>query len=522
MKKIVFCILLTIAIVASSLPCLSDNILTVDPFSAVPETEPVSASASLELVSSAPAVSAYSPAPSAYASAAGIASGPEVYAASSKKRSSKTESVVPATLSKMKTVDYYASSVSPLTEEQLSVGAIKKLISPYGKFDGNPGMPVDEYRAAMEYEWTDRTVYNKTASPVSIDLEAEHTYDDYVKIMRRLSKYEGVYLYEIGSSYEGRTIYAIEIDIPSDIEKNTVLLTGLVHSRETAGTPFILKEIADLLSADTPEAAEVLATTRFACVPCVNPDGFEAIAFNPSKYTYPGGILWKAATNGTDLNRNFPGLAWGQILSGNAKSKYISTSSNKQFYPGEYAGCNPETKALIKFLYHYIVIEKAKVLIDYHQQGAITYAGKPWSTKASQNACKDLSDVILKPMNKKGRKYIWWPENDDYDLNGTGSTLTDYAISVALGAKFSPAYGFCVYTDGQNEYPLAAVPKADKAPFDLEQANPAFRTMTFEIGYGQQYLGYSSSTRKLIAKEYETKNFGSVLYTLSDYTKTFK
>ena len=46
--------------------------------------------------------------------------------------------------------------------------------------------------------------------------------------------------------------------------------------------------------------------------------------------------------------------------------------------------------------------------------------------------------------------------------------------------------------------------------------------MTFEIGYGQQYLGYSASTRQLIAKEYETKNFGSVLYTLSDYVKTIK
>ena len=450
MKKTVFCILLAFTIVASSIPCPSDSILSTDVFDAVSFADPVSVSASTSDSDEVPVQTAYVPTsiadipdpvtyigkPITYASTPGTYSSVVSFASSSKKKSKKEKVETPATLEKMKTIDYFGHSVSPLSNEQLSVSAIQKLISPFGKFDGNPGMPVEEYKAAMEYEWTDRTLYNKQANPVVVDIASEHTYDDYVKIMRKLSKYEGVYLYEIGSSYEGRPIYALEIDIPSEYEKETVLLTGLVHSRETAGTPYILKEIADLLAAGTPEAAQVLATTRFACVPCVNPDGFEAIAFNPSKYTYSNGTLWKAATNGTDLNRNFPGLAWGQILNGNKKSKYISTSSNKQFYPGEYAGCNPETKALMKFLYHYVVIEQAKILIDYHQQGAITYAGKPWSTNASQKACKELSDVVLKPMNKKGRNYIWFKENEDYDLNGTGSTLTDYAVSIALGAKF--------------------------------------------------------------------------------------
>ncbi len=510
MKKTIVCVLLTFVIVASSLPCISDSTLLPDSFNSASPAESISVSASV--LDEKPTSSQIAPLV--------ISAAPRTFI--SRKGSEEKNVETPATLAKMATIDYYADSVSELSDTQLSVNEIKKLISKYGKFDGNPGMPVEEYRAAMEYHWIDYTVYNKEPSAVSIDIAAAHTYDDYVKIMRQLSRYEGVYLYEIGFTYEGRRMYALEVDVPSDREKNTVLLTGLVHSRETAGTAYILKEIADLLSAGTEEAAEVLASTRFACVPCVNPDGFEAIAFNPSKYTYSNGVLWKAATNGTDLNRNFPGLAWGQILNGNKKSKYISTSSNKQFYPGEYAGCNPETKALIKFLYHYIVIEQAHILIDYHQQGAITYAGKPWSTSASQKACKELSDVVLKPMNKKGRNYIWFKENEDYDLNGTGSTLTDYAVSIALGAKFSPAYGFCVYTDGKKEYPLAAIPKADKAPFKLEQTNPSFRTMTFEIGYGQQYLGYSESTRQLIAKEYETKNFGSVLYTLSDYAKKIK
>lgn len=428
-----------------------------------------------------------------------------------------------ATLEKMKTINYFEDSTTGLTNTQYTPKEINNLIADYGKFEGCKGMPVEEYRAAMEYEWKNATVYDKKLVKVKVDLTKAYKYSDIVAMLKKLSRYEGVYLYEIGTTLQGRTMYALEIDVPSDKEKNTVILTGGVHARETAGPTYLLKEIADLLSANTAESREVLATTRFACVPCVNPDGREGVCFDTANYTYKDGQYWKAASNGVDINRNFPGLGTSFTLNGNKKNWALSSTAEGIYYPGEYCGCNPETQALMKFLYHYIAIEQAQILIDYHQQGGISYAGKPWATKAQQAACKDLSNSMLAVLNKdNSSKYTWAGEVDGYGLDGTGSTLTDYACAIAYGAKFSPGYGFYVYTDGKDEYPLVVIPRAEKSKVTLTETTPGFRTMTFEIGEGRKYLGYSQNTRNLIAQEYETRHFDRVLYEVSKYAKTIK
>ena len=429
----------------------------------------------------------------------------------------RTEKSTP-TLDKMATIDFVAHSTTGLTHESMTREEIDERISPYGRFDGRPGMPYDEYREAMEYVWLNATDYARKPSAVAVDITKAYRYNDLVAIMKDLSCYEGVSLYDIGVSAEGRAIYALEVDVPSSKKKNTVVLTGSIHSRETAGAVFLLKELAELLSAGTRESKEVLATTRFAVVPCCNPDGREAVCFDAKKYTMSDGQYWKATTDGTDLNRNFPGLVWSQVANGNKKIATVASAPRPANYPGDHAGCAPETKALMKFLYYYIGVEKSRILIDYHQQGALSYSGKPWSTVRQQALCRELTDRMLSVLNSGNRhKYIWVSETADYGLNGTGSTLTDYASSVAYGAKFSPGFGFCVYADGKDEYPLCAVPHADDSKFRIVEAVPGFRTMTFEIGYGRQYLGYGPETRKLLADEYYSHHFDRVLYEVAKY-----
>lgn len=418
------------------------------------------------------------------------------------------------TLGKVNNFDYFTDSVTGVsdtqyTEEELEA-AIKERGATYG---GTPGMPVEEYRAAMERLWIDCTQYGSNIELIDFSLTKKYRYSELESILGKLSRYEGVYLYDIGRTTEGRTMYALEIDMPSDKDKTTVILTGTIHARETAGTTYLFKEIIDLLQNETDENNEILENLRIAAVLCVNPDGREGVGFDTANFTYSDGQLWKAASNGTDLNRNFPGLSFSQVGKGNKKSANISTSPRKIFYPGEYGGCNSEIKAMIKFLYHYIVREKAPILIDYHQQGSIGYAGKPWDSIAHQKACQNLADQMFSMMNKgNSRKYIWIAEPDEYGLNGQGSTLTDYACSVAYGAKFSPAFGFCVYTDGIREYPLSEIPKMDESPITFDIPNNSFRTMTFEIGSGRSYLGYSESTRKLLEEEYAKYHFDKVFY----------
>ena len=443
---------------------------------------------------------------------------------SSSQNVNASESKTAPTVEYANTFDYFSDSVTGLTSKSYTRKEIEELIKDYGSFTGPMGMPVNEYKEAMNAKWIDCTRYEKwgkSFTKFELDVSKAYTYDRMVYYMEKLSCIEGVYLFDIGETTSGRRMYALEIDIPSDKKKEVVILTGNIHARETAGSIYILKEISDLLQSDTDEAKKILESVKFAVVPCVNPDGREGVAFDTSHYKYSNGKLWKATSNGTDLNRNFPGLAWSQIKDGNERSDYISDSSKKMYYPGDYAGSCNETKAMMKFLYHYVKIEKAQVLLDYHQQGRIAYAGKPWQSTAQFKRCKDMAKYLFSRMNPSSRrinKYIWYSEVDEYGLNGTGSTLTDFAVSVATGAKYSPGYGFYVYTDGKNEYPLIMIPNLDKTDKKvINETNKKFATSTIEIGYGNDYLGFSKSTRSKLKTEYNQFKFDRLLYYLYDY-----
>ncbi len=427
---------------------------------------------------------------------------------------------VPETLRTVNGFDYFADSVSNLSTESYTDEEIEDLMEKYGKFTGPPGMPVDEYRAAMQQPWNDATVYKKKVRNIEIDVSRSYKYSKIISLLKILSHREGVHLFDIGSTTSGRRMYALEIDVPSDNEKKTVVLTGSIHARETAGSTFLLKEITDLLQAETEEAQEVLENIRFAVIVCCNPDGREGVAFDTENYTYSGGQLWKATSNGTDLNRNFPGLSWSQVRTGYTKSRNIGKSADKLYYPGDHGGSCSETKAIMKFLYHYIVHEQAVAIIDYHQQGRISYAGKSWLTDEHHDHCVDLANAMLKTLNSGNKhKYYVEKDNEESGQEGEGSTLTDFALSVALGAKYSPGYGFFVFTDGKKEYPLITVNRLEGTKNNILDSANYIAQMTFEIGYGSSYLGYSKETRKLLKKEYENYHFDRVLYTLYDFLK---
>jgi len=427
------------------------------------------------------------------------------------------------TLKKVNHFDYYTDSVSTLSETPLTSKEISDNIAKYGTFLGTPGMPDYLYREAMEQKWEDCTDRKKEFEPITFSLKKAYTYNSLVAILFNLSRIDGVNLYKIGRSTQGRPLYALEVDIPSDEEKDTVILTGTIHARETAGCSYIIKELVDLLQNKSRKAKTVLSRTRFVAVPCVNPDVRDGICFYPEKYTYKKDELWKATSSGTDLNRNFPGLSWGQIAKGYEKSDYISSSPKKIYYPGPYAGSAPETRAMMKFLYHYIVLEKASMYIDYHQQGRVLFVEKPWCSAAQRELCIDAADHFKELLNQNQKKsskdkYTSVKEDDSYGLDGVGSTMTDYACAIANGAKYSRAYGFNVYCTKKAEYPLIMIPKLDKTNKKLLPApNNTLITFTFEIGWGKKYLGYSSKTRDLLADEYKEFCFDKVLYEMSDY-----
>ncbi|MDF2486330.1 MAG: putative exported carboxypeptidase [Herbinix sp.] len=413
------------------------------------------------------------------------------------------------TLASMAEYDYVKNSVTDLSSEALTIKTLPSNVSKYGTLYGR-GMPYAEYKAAMEYKWTDCTDYITKFTEVSINLKNTMNYNTYVNTLTKLSRYDGVYLYTIGKSTEGRNIYAIEIDIESSKDKEVFMFTGQVHAREFAGGTFLMKMLADLLSKaqNNKETMELLKSYKYVAVPIINVDGREALIKEPSKWS-PGGSLWKAYINGTDGNRNFPSVVWGQVSEGNNLKWSVKTKPSADNYPGKYAGSNSETKAMMKWLYHYIVVEKALCLLDMHQQGSKIYAGKEWSTQAQERIANNLRKCVFKVLNKGNysRTYGIIEDEPVDGFDGSGSSITDYAVSLATGAKFSPTMGFCAYTDGEKEYILMQITDLDNIDFDLSAANKNFSTLTVEIGFGSKYLGNSTSARKLLATEYTKYHF---------------
>ncbi len=426
------------------------------------------------------------------------------------------------TLELMSKYDYISKGETGISKKKVPVKTLQKEVKAYGTLYGT-GMPYEEYKQAMGQTWVDATEYDKKPVNITVDITKTMNYDNYVSTLKKLSRYEGVYIYKIGKSTEGRDLYAIEIDMASNKDKDVFMLTGQIHAREFAGGTFIVKEFVDLVQkAQTDKKTmELLKSNKFVAIPIINVDGREALITAQNKWSTGGGQLLKAYTNGTDGGRNFPGLQWGQVTYGSSLKRIIEKKPSYANFPGAYAGSNSETKAVMKWMYHYVVVEQATYYLDLHQQGSIIYAGKSWQTKQQEQNSKDLRTNVLSVINKgiTSRKYTRVYEGTSYGMQGQGSSLTDYAVTLAIGAKFSPAYGFSAFTDGKKEYMLMQIRDLDKKTIKVRESNKNFAALTLEIGYGEKYLGNSSSTRRLLANEYNYFNFGKLLEALPKMVK---
>jgi len=152
--------------------------------------------------------------------------------------------------------------------------------------------------------------------------------------------------YSIGTSHEGRTIWAVKIsDNPNTNENEPkVGFDALVHAREPQSMATQMYFIWYLLEnyGTDPEATYLVNNREIYCVPCFNPDGYE---YNRQTDPNGGGFWRKNRRNngggcyGIDLNRNF-GYQWGYDNQGSSPDPCAST------YRGESAFSEPEAQAV--------------------------------------------------------------------------------------------------------------------------------------------------------------------------------
>ena len=411
-------------------------------------------------------------------------------------------------IDRMAKIDYTADSITYKAKRD-SKSTINVALKSDGIIRKTSGPSYAEYQSIMDYKWTDCTEYNKTIKVLvdepSVDVGRQLSYAGYEKLLKSLSVYDGVYLYKIGETSEGKNIYSIEIDIPSDKKKNVVMYSGLVHSREQGSSMMLLAELVDMVKKSQwdKETINVLKETKVVAVPMVELDvSTDMRESGDAAYKLKNGNLWKCNADKVDLNRNFPSINSGWQLSTTPLSSYYVTHAQGEYYAGSFLGCAPEVKAMMKWIYHYVVVEKADLYMDWHQQGRLVYSGMSFAPAAENK----LNDKFAKKVCAyTGYKNIPNKEaNAKNDYCGSWGGATDYAYSVAIG-KYSPKYGSYVFWDGSNEILGAKVLNADKAKkvgYRLKTANNKLICCTLEVGSGQSVLGGSSSAYSKNATEY--------------------
>jgi hypothetical protein len=151
--------------------------------------------------------------------------------------------------------------------------------------------------------------------------------------------------YSIGTSHEGRTIWAVKISDNPNINEDepAVGFDALIHAREPQSMATLMYFMWYLLEnyGTDPAVTYLVDNREIYCVPCFNPDGYEY-----NRQTDPnGGGFWRknrrnnGGSYGVDLNRNFS-YKWGYDNNGSSPDPTSST------YRGPSAFSEPESQAV--------------------------------------------------------------------------------------------------------------------------------------------------------------------------------
>ncbi|UCF49102.1 MAG: immune inhibitor A [Thermoplasmatales archaeon] len=156
-------------------------------------------------------------------------------------------------------------------------------------------------------------------------------------------------LYSIGTTYEGRDIWCLEITDNPGVDEGEpgVFFMGLHHAREWPTVEiclYLANELTSNYDID-PAITDVVDNTRIWLVTCVNPDGYyychdQGHDWRKNRQPYPPNI-------GVDLNRNYAGSSngdpwgsWGSVGTGS-----ISNHPSSDLYCGPLPFSEFETQA---------------------------------------------------------------------------------------------------------------------------------------------------------------------------------
>jgi len=230
-------------------------------------------------------------------------------------------------------------------------------------------------------------------------------------------------LYTIGTSLEGRNIYALKISDNASLSEDEaqVLFLGCHHAREwiSVEVPYLLaKYLLENASSD-PGVRRLVNESETWIVPLVNPDGLE-YTIHYYRYWRKNRRLNSNGTYGIDINRNYD-YAWGIDNSGS------SPVPGSDIYRGPAPFSEPETRAVRD-----LFLQKSfRAMITYHSYSQVILY--PWGfTTGPTGKDKVLGDIaasmaaLMQPAN--GRAYAFGQASTLLYL--TNGDATDWTFGV--------------------------------------------------------------------------------------------
>lgn len=310
----------------------------------------------------------------------------------------------------------------------------------------------------------------------------------------------------VGTSTEGRTIFAMRITGPDSDDKPGVLFNGCQHAREWISV-MVPMYIADQLVRNydsSPEIQSLMDRVEFFIVPIVNPDGYE--------FTYaPGGNrMWRKnrrvnglGSFGVDLNRNW-NIDWN---GGNS----TSTNPNSDIYVGPTPMSEPETQAMAQF-----VLDRPNIAahIDFHNFSQLVL--QPLAYTSTPPADFEIVDQLSVQMSQA----IFDVHGINYP-HGTAGQLLYFASGVFPDWSYDQRgiLGYTIEVRPATSPPGFLLPPDEIIP-TCEENFAAAMTMAQFVVEGV-FFSFLDQTPEIVASGTETPltvNIGSVVGITLDTT----
>lgn len=282
----------------------------------------------------------------------------------------------------------------------------------------------------------------------SYDREMMGSYHSFTQIENILqgiaSNYSNITsLYSIGTSYEGRTIWCLEITDNPGVDEGEpgVLFMGLHHAREWPTVEINLHIANNLTSlyGINSTITNLVNNRRTWIVPCVNPDGYYychdlSNDWRKNRHYFP-----QYDTYGVDLNRNYNGSsngdiwgAWGSIASGSVTHS-----------PGDevYCGPGPSSELEIQAIRNFFAGNDISASISWHTYQEELYW--PWGYTSSNTPDNSyMSSVGTQIAQRITRQ----------SGSGTYTPKQAYGLYPTVGDNIDWEYGYSHYVLGRTTF----------------------------------------------------------------------